>query len=94
MLVKILSNVSYDSKVLLEGEVHEVDEKSANDFISRKIAKLEKAEVVEKPKGKKAKLKDENLDAKKSDKVEEKEEDEELDLTENEESDLEESDQD
>lgn len=68
MLVKILSNVSYDSKVLLEGEVHEVDEKSANDFISRKIAKLEKAEAVEKPKGKKSE---------KADKAEEKEEEKE-----------------
>ena len=58
MLVKILSNVSYDSKVLLEGEVYEVDKESANDFIARKIAKLEKAEVVEKGKGKEEKVKE------------------------------------
>lgn len=79
MLLKISSNVSYNSKVLLEDEVHEVDEKSANDFISRKIAKLEKAEVVEKPKSKKAKAE--------GDKPEEK-------VEENEETDLEDLDQD
>lgn len=55
MLLKILSNVAYDGKVLLEGETHEVSKKFADDFVSRKVARLEKAETVaetvaEKPK--------------------------------------------